>query len=115
MDFELSHQEANANALLENWPQYSARLREICTHEPKYKFKSSWSQDIEDVLSLLKVLPSKGKSCEKLFANVCNKIISFCVVSYKDLHAYYNYLYTIWHTCTYIHKYAYLSNRINQS
>lgn len=84
MDFELSHQEANVNALLENWTQYSARLREICAHEAKYKFATSWSQDIEDILRLLKVLPSKGKSCEKLFANVCKKMISFCVVSYIE-------------------------------
>lgn len=84
MDFDLSHQEAKASALLENWPQYSAQLREMCAHEPKYKFASSWSQDIEDVLCLLKVLPSKGKSTEKLFLNVCKKLISFCVVSYRE-------------------------------
>lgn len=84
MDFMLSYQEANDNALSENWPQYSTRLREICTLEPKYKFTSGWSQEIEDVLRLLKVLPSKGKSCEKLFSNTCMKLISFRVVSNKD-------------------------------
>lgn len=86
MDFKLSHQETNANALLEIWPLYSARLRKIREHEAKYKFASTWSQDIEDVLCLLKVLPSKGKSCEKLFANISKKLISFSVVSYKELH-----------------------------
>lgn len=83
MDFELSHQEENANALIDIWPHFSQRLREICTSEDKYKFTSTWSKDIEDILCLLKVLPSKGKSHEKLFSNVCKKLISFCVVSYK--------------------------------
>lgn len=73
----------NPGALIDKWPLFSERLRTICEREKKYEFISSWSPDVEDLLRLLKVFPSKGKGCEKLFLNAVTKFITFSVVCFS--------------------------------
>lgn len=85
MDFELANPNANSTALIDKWPQYSQRLRTICEREKKYNQTYIWSDEVGDLLRLLKVFPSKGKGCEKLFERTASKFITFCVVSYECL------------------------------
>lgn len=83
LDFELGYPELDSKALISKWPIYSQRLRLLSEREKKYWVSSIWSPDVEDLLRLLKIFPSKGKSCDKLFKDGAEKFISSCVVSLK--------------------------------
>lgn len=48
----------NVNGLLENWPKYSSKLKNVLDSSDKSSdFATMWSEDIEQVLILLKLLP----------------------------------------------------------
>lgn len=60
MEFARAFREINGNALLEKWESFKNQLRGIMVNQFNVQhFKTGWNNNIEDVLVLLKLLPSK--------------------------------------------------------
>ncbi|XP_031639195.1 uncharacterized protein LOC116351255, partial [Contarinia nasturtii] len=58
-EFELTFEAANASAFMEKWPVFAPQLREILfSHYKVKRFKTSWADDVEGILVLLKMFPS---------------------------------------------------------
>lgn len=73
----------NANdTFLEKWPDYARALRAHCDSLDESPNHTRWSQQIEDILLLLKVLPPKpkGRGKVKPFLQLIDKMIVFNVV-----------------------------------
>lgn len=81
------YKDVNANALLERWDSLALQLRTIL--KANYKnttFKTEWSDEIENVLVLLMMMPSKqvGRNViasEKTFNDSVDKLLQFVKVN----------------------------------
>lgn len=59
-EFELAHPTVNASAFLNKWPAIFPQLRNILrVHYREMNFKTDWSEDVENILVLLKMFPSR--------------------------------------------------------
>lgn len=65
--------QCNENAFTENWPKYAPKVRAHVDQD----IATEWDQNIENLLLLLHVFPSKGSQ----FQNSINSLIIFRVVS----------------------------------
>lgn len=76
MDFTCNPKNAcDENAFVDNWPNYGTKLRTLV----KSDVSTDWDQDIENLLLLLYVFPSK--STKLPFVDAIKKLIVFRVVS----------------------------------
>lgn len=80
-DFEQKYKLVESNALKIAWPVYSEHLRRKFAAQEKYNIKTAWTENIENFLLLLKILPSKPKSGSLNFFKITEKLIVFSVVS----------------------------------
>lgn len=85
LDFEQMFQSIDSNAFKTLWPGYAARLREISATRPDYTIGTNWSEQVEDVLLLLKIFPAKPNKRTINFHNLSEKLIVFSVVSSKKI------------------------------
>lgn len=67
-------------SFLRLWPTYAKPLREHCDSKFNCEKHTPWSDDIENVLLLFKVLPPSGKGKKKLFKDIIDKVIVYQVV-----------------------------------
>lgn len=90
-EFANEYKEINENALLEKWSSLAPQFRSILLVNYKIKnFETGWSDEIEDMLVLLKLLPSKqvGKhviSSEHTFNGAVDKFLKFMQVPMEEL------------------------------
>lgn len=86
MEFAEEYSTVNANALIEKWETYEHQLREILViNFANVAFETGWSEDIENVLVLLKLLPSKQSgrnviASNSTFNNAIEKLVQFLPV-----------------------------------
>lgn len=82
-EFELSNEKVNCRAFFEKWPNFSTKLWDILTkHYNQHEFGTDWAKDIEEVLVLLKIFPSRqvGKNViasDRTFENSVKNFIQF--------------------------------------
>lgn len=79
-DYEEQFKESNPKAFLEQWPIYELKLREICNQKYECVKHTAWPDEIENILLLLKLFPSKTGNVESFYKSI-EKLIVFCVVS----------------------------------
>lgn len=59
-EFELAYPNVNASAFLDKWLAISPQIRNILfSHYQKGNFKTDWPADVENILVLLKMFPSR--------------------------------------------------------
>lgn len=101
-EFANEFKNINASAMLEKWEIYAPRLTNILKNGYNQKtFKTEWFSDIEDVLILLKLLPTKqiGRNViasESTFKKSVGKLIEFLPVNRKYYFEYKKYHHDIY-------------------
>lgn len=74
---------SNFNGFLTEWDQYSERLKQMCSNNPKQEVYSLWNEEVRGLLRLLRLFPaySRSKTVEILpFVKTIEKLIVFCEV-----------------------------------
>lgn len=61
-DFDARFPNVNSDGLLNNWITVKGRVREILEKQYKFVIKSSWPEDIEDFLALLKLMSATNRT-----------------------------------------------------
>lgn len=80
MDFCGLHPNVNPNAFTEVWPEYGPKIRKIAVgNRPAMRF-TTWLQDIEDILLLLKLFPIKKNNASKKFLDSTKDLIVYVQV-----------------------------------
>lgn len=83
-DYEAQYADLNCNVFLEEWHNYQRKLRDYCNKKFKCKKHSAWPDEIENVLLLLKLFPSKTRGAKNAepqsFYKSIDKLIVFNVV-----------------------------------
>lgn len=59
-DFGGKNPDVDSMSFLNDWPKYAAKIRAICEQD-ECLFNTGWSDNIENVLLLLKLFPIKVK------------------------------------------------------
>lgn len=80
----------NCNAFLEDWPRYQQKLRNHCNEKYKCRKHSAWPDEIENVLLLLKLFPSKTRGVNAAespsFYKSIDKLVIFNVVRSRAMY-----------------------------
>lgn len=64
------------------WPQYADTLRKICNEKYECQKHTKWTDDIENILLLIKILPFPQRGVKKRpFKDMIENVIVFRVVS----------------------------------
>lgn len=78
-DFKVHFPNADSDGFLKNWPAYGSRMEDVLKSYYGTNVYTEWPCEIEQVLSLLKVLPAKAgpksKSPVLPFNQVIDKLI----------------------------------------
>lgn len=86
--------------------QYQTKLKAYCAHKFKCDKHTPWQEDIENILLLLKLLPSKpkkNKDAVKPFVHLMDKMIVYRVVIFG-----FRYYYHVEYFSVQIKSYTYL-------
>lgn len=59
-DFTVRFPEANAGGFIEDWPFYAQNIKKVFYESYYQKIDTLWSDDIEELLVVLKLLPAKA-------------------------------------------------------
>lgn len=85
LDFSQHFSDVDSHAFLDTWSEFAEKLKKV--HQQSYKsdIDTEWSDDIENFLILLKLLPlssgRKGQLATRLsFQNAIRKLIVFSKV-----------------------------------
>lgn len=84
----------DSTAFLDNWPKYGLKVRELVDKN----IATDWNSDVENLLLLLHVFPSKSKRLP--LRDAMKKLIVFRVVSYLSffsIRIYNQYIVPEWH------------------
>lgn len=73
LDFSLRYKDIDCDAFLDSWPTNNVRLNDILTNQYETSVYTMWSQDIQDLLILLKLLPAKSNGRNLLSVQAFNK------------------------------------------
>lgn len=80
-DFKVQFPKVNADGFTANWPKYAASINEVLTSY-RVDICTEWSEDIEQMLALFKLLPAKtGKNSKSSALPFCKVIEKFIVHS----------------------------------
>lgn len=80
-DFGIRHSEVDGAALGIFWGKHGNKLHKILIDSyPKLSFKSGWSQEVDNVLTLLRLFPAKNKPTAELFNKAMEKLLVFRMV-----------------------------------
>lgn len=72
-DFSVRYKEIDCNAFLDTWPTHSVRLNDILKDQYESSIYTMWTEDIQDLLILLKLLPAKTNGRNLLSVESFNK------------------------------------------
>lgn len=75
--FDFSHRfsDSDCDAFLGSWPEYRVRLKEILRNQYQASIRTTWSEDISDLLILLKLNPARANGRNLLTIESFNKAI----------------------------------------
>lgn len=77
-DFRIRHPEANSVALGPFWDKHGIILHRILTESyPKLAFKTGWSPEVDNLLTLLRLFPPKNIPTAELFNKAIEKLLVF--------------------------------------
>lgn len=61
-DFIIRFPKANADVFIEKWPFYASNMKNVLLDSYKQEMGTLWSEEVEQLLVVLKLLPAKGGS-----------------------------------------------------
>lgn len=59
-DFTIRFPEASADGFIKKWPFYASNMKKILNDNYNQKIRTLWSEDVEQLLVVLKLLPAKA-------------------------------------------------------
>lgn len=89
LDFAQHFSDIDSNAFLDTWSAFGEKLKEVHQQSYNSNIDTEWSDDVENFLILLKLLPKspgrKGLATRVSFQNTIRKLIVFSKVKNNNL------------------------------